>query len=570
MKKCPQCGREYDASMMFCLDDGEELLYGPASDSSDEPKTVILHDTAASGDAATRAQIHATDQTAVLPSGISEIPRSKSFDKRLLYAPLALAVIVVGGFFGYRYFNAASANAPINSIAVLPFENRSGSTDTEYLSDGLADSLIYRLSQLPNLKVSPTSSVMRYKGMAGDAAKVASELGVDSVMTGRLSQAGDNLNISVQLIDVKAGKVLWAEQYERRMSDLLATQREIATTIAQKLELKLAGNDTKGITKKYTDNNEAYQLYLKGRFYWNKRDEESLRKAIEQFKAAADKDPNFALALVGLADSYAVLPYYSVATSSEVLPQAKAFATRALEIDDSLGQAHASLAYVLFQSWAWAEGEKEFRRSIELDPNYGTGHRWFGQLLHSLGRLDEAETEYKRAIELEPLSLVAHNNIAELYIRRGDLSTAVGQYQTALELDPDWYFARMGLAQALSKQGRNAEAITEAERSVELSKRQNIPLGILGEVYARAGRKDDARRILEELKERYENRQGSGLDVARLYSNLGEKDDAFVWLEKELQARNQKMPIWFKIGVFDSLSDDPRYKDVLKGMGVSE
>lgn len=569
MKRCPECRRDYtDDSLLYCLEDGVALIQGSVP-SPDEPQTAILHETAPPSEAATQAHVFTTDQTAILPSGIAELPNVKSFDKRLILVPIAIAVIALGGYLGYRYFNTAGSGA-INSIAVLPFENRSGSGDTEYLSDGLADSLIYRLSQLPNLKVSPTSSVMRYKGLAGDVAKVASELGVDAVMTGRLSQTGDSLNISVQLIDVKAGKVLWAEQYDRKMADLLATQREIATTITQKLELKLAGNEKKGITKKYTDNNEAYQLYLKGRFYWNKRDEENLRKAIEQFKAAADKDPNFALALVGLADSYAVLPYYSTASSGEVLPQAKAFATRALVIDDSLGEAHAALGYVLFQSWAWAEAEKELRRSIELDPNYGTGHRWFGQLLHSLGRLDEAEIEYKRAVELEPLSMIAYNNLAEIYVRTGDLNSAATQFQKALELDPSWYFARMNLAQVLAKQGRNAEAITEAEKSVELSKRENIPLGILGYVYAKAERRSDAQKIIEELTERYKKQQTCGLDIARVYCGLGEKDQVFVWLEKEFQSRNQKMPIWFAIGVFDSLRDDPRYKDLVKRMGLPE
>jgi len=256
--------------MMFCLDDGAELLYGPGKSepgaiatgfSTDEPQTAILHDTSGVNEPATRAQVFTTDQTAVLPSGVAKIP-DKVFDKRLLLAPVDLALIVLGGLFGYRYFSSAATSGTINSVAFLPFEKRSGSADTDYLSDGLADSLIYRLSQLPNLKVSPTSSVMRYKGLTGDAAKVASDLGVDSVMTGRLSQIGDNLNISVQLVDVRAGKVLWAEQYDRKISDLLATQREIATTITQKLQVKPSGEEP-GLTKKNTKNNEAYQAICK-------------------------------------------------------------------------------------------------------------------------------------------------------------------------------------------------------------------------------------------------------------------------------------------------------------------
>jgi TolB-like protein len=286
--------------MSFCLDDGTELLYGPASIDepatailsepgavatgfpTDEPATAILHETAQAAEAQTRAQIHTTEQTAVLPStsaGRSGV-RSR-FDKRLLFAPLVLAAMVPGGFFGYRYF--ISGSDQINSIAVLPFENRSGSADTDYLSDGLAESLIYRLSQLPGLKVSPTNAVLRYKGAQTDISAIANELEVDAVMSGRLTQRGDDLTISVELTDARTRKLIWAERYARKMADLLATQREIATAVTQKLQLQLSGDETRGLTKSYTNDNEAYQLYLKGRFYWNKRTPEGLKSAIEQF-----------------------------------------------------------------------------------------------------------------------------------------------------------------------------------------------------------------------------------------------------------------------------------------------
>src|SRR5262249_40834449 len=299
----------------------------------------------------------------------------------------------------------------IQSIAVLPFENRSGSSDTDYLSDGLADSLIYRLSQLPNLKVSPTSSVMRYKGKETEVAAVAKALQVDAVMSGRLMQRGDDLSISVQLIDARSNKLIWAEQYERKMSDLLATQREIAASIAQKLQLKLAG-DEKGITKKYTNSNEAYQSYLRGRFYWNKRTGESLKKSIEYFNQAIDRDPNFALAYSGLADSYVLFPRYAAGPSQEYFPKAKAAAKRAVEIDDTLAEAHTSLAYVLFNyDWNFAESNREFQRAIELNPNYPTAHEWYGETLRDMGRFDEAIAELKRAQELDPLSLVINSDL---------------------------------------------------------------------------------------------------------------------------------------------------------------
>jgi eukaryotic-like serine/threonine-protein kinase len=513
-------------------------------------------------DQATQILSSSTTAEGITPQGVT-LTKSK-----YLAAGILTLLLAVGGFFGYKYLSPTTTQ--INSIAVLPFENKSSDADSEYLSDGLAESLIYRLSQLPDLKVSPTSSVFRYKGKETDPQIIAKELGVDSVMTGRITQRGENLTISVNLVDTRNGKSLWGEQYERKMSELLTTQREIASEITNKLQLKLSGAGEQKLTKKYTDNNEAYQLYLKGRFYWNKRDEENLRKAIEQFKAAAEKDPNFALAFVGLADCYALLPQYSSATSAEVLPQAKTFATRALEIDDSLSEAHASLGFYHSQSWNWAEAEKSFKRAIELNPSYATARLWFAQYLQSVGRYDEAEIELKRAIELEPLLRIYYVNLAMLYTRKGDLNAAIEQFQRSIELDANWYWLRLSLAFVYIKQGRNGEAIAEAEKGVELSKRQSISLGFLGYIYAKAGRKTDAIKVVEELKERYQKQQTNGLEIAYVYGGLGEKEQAFVWLEKEFQSRNQKLPIWLSLGYFDSLRDDPRYKDLLKRMGLPE
>jgi eukaryotic-like serine/threonine-protein kinase len=478
-----------------------------------------------------------------------------------------LAVILAGAAF--VYLKSAKTDSAIDSIAVLPFENRSNASDTEYLSDGLTESLIYRLSQLPNLKVSPTSSVMHYKGKGTDLKTVASELGVRAVMTGRVAQRGDNLAISVELVDVTNNKSLWGEQYERKMSDLLTTQREIAAAITQKLQLKLSGNET-GLTKKYTVSSEAYQLYLKGRFYLNKRDEPNLRKALEQFKAAVEKDPNYALAFVGLSDSYGLLPYYSSVPSNEVLPQAKGFATRALEIDNSLGEAHASLAYVYRLQWNWDDMEREIKRAIELNPNYSTAHKYYGNYLAGMGRQDEALVEYKRAQELEPLSLIINANLAEAYMSKGDFKTAIEQCQRAIDLDPNWYYVRLLLAFAELKQGNNPEALAEGEKSVELSKRQSSALGVLGYIYAQTGKRGEASALVEELAKRHAAGQANGYDLARVYIGLGDNDKAFTWLEKDFQSRNVTMPGFLNSPPLDSLRDDPRFKDLVKRIGFPE
>ena len=581
MKRCPQCNRvETDEALKFCRVDGATLVSGSGSIGGEAG-------TAKFGSGAGSAEI----ETSMLPhsSTTPEINRSTGPTTALPGTPppattrdlnkpkrrgfviaagvgvaLALIAVVTLGYF-YITRNRTSA---IDSIAVLPFQNKSLDPDADYLSDGLAESLIYRLSQLSNLKVSPTSSVIRYKGKDTDAAKIGSELGVNAVMSGRIVQRGDSLTISIELVDVRSNKLIWGEQYERKMSELLTTQREIAAEIVNKLRLRLSGEGEQKLAKKYTDNNEAYQAYLKGRFYWNKRDEENLRKAIDQFKAAADKDPNFALAYVGLADCYVILPYYSSAPSNEVLPQAKAYAERALEIDDSLGEAHTSLGYVNRLLWNWAEAEKELKRGTELSPNYATAHKFYGNLLNDLWRVDESLAEYKRAQELEPLSLIISINLAEVYLQKGDLKAAAEQCQRAIDLDPNWYYARLQLSLVYIEQGRGAEAVAEAEKSVELSKRQGNALGVLGYVYARTGRRGEAAAIAEELKGRHAKGQANGYDIARVYIGLGEKDQAFVWLEKDVQSRNATMPGLLYLPPLDELRDDSRFKDIARRIGL--
>jgi adenylate cyclase len=567
MKRCPECRRDYyDDSLLYCLEDGVALIQGSVA-SPDDPPTAILHETAAPSEGATRAQIFTADQTAVFPSDTAEVPPPKSFDKRLLLAPIALAVIALGGLSGYRYFNAADTEQ-INSIAVLPFENRSGNSDTDYLSDGLAESLIYRLSQLPNLKVSPANSVFRYKGKNNDVKSIAAEMGVTAVMVGRMSQRGDDLNISVELIDAANNKTLWGEQYDRKSSDLLATQREIAAAIVQKLQLKLSGSDAKGLTKNYTDSNEAYQHYLRGRFYWNKRNAENMRKAIEQFQAAADKDPNYALAYVGLADCYVLSPFYGETKSQDVLTNARAYANRALEIDPSLGEAHASLAYTNYMLWNFAEAEPGFKRAIELNPNYATGHKWYGNFLEDSRRLEESLQQLKKAQELEPLSLIVGENLAEQYLLVGDLNSASAQCTRVMEIDPDHSGIRRALSLIHLKQGRKGEALAEAQKGVELSNRMSLLLANLGFVHAQTGDRNEALKVIKELEDLYSQKRANGSDVAIVYAGLGDKDSAFAWLEKDFKDRVSTLAAWVGFIHFESLQSDPRMVDLRRRMGL--
>jgi adenylate cyclase len=582
MKRCPQCNRvETDESLKFCRADGVTLVsdsssfnseagtaqLGSSPDASEVHTGILPQNTVVNVNRVTAPTTVLPPQAA--PNATSELNKPKRRRTAIIITVIAILVIAaVTAIVVYSYRSRNSSHS-IQSIAVLPFENKSSDADTDYLSDGLADSLIFRLSQLPGMKVSPATSVMRYKGKQTDIAKVASELGVEAIMTGRLLKRGDNLNITVELIDVRDNKSLWGEQYERKMSDLLATQREIASVITQKLQLKLSGNE-KALSKHYTENNEAYQLYLKGRYYWNKRDEENLRKAIDQFKGAADKDPNFALAFVGLADCYAVLPFYSKTLSDEGITQAKAFAERAIEIDDSLGEAHTSLGYANLCLWNWATAEKELKRGIELNPNYATAHKFYANYLSDLGRFDEALAEFKRAQDLEPLSLIISGNLAEVYLTQGNLNAALDQSLRAIELDPNWAYVRQLSAITYLKQGRNAEALAEAEKSVELSKRHSNPLGTLGYVYAQTGRRSEAMAIIEELKPKQAKREAYGLELARIYLGLGDKEQAFAWLEKDFQAHSSTLPSWMFIPPLNSLRDESRFKDLVRRMGIPE
>lgn len=564
MKRCPECRRDYyDDTLSFCLADGTELVYGL---SEGEPATAILHETAAPAEAQTRAQIHTTDHTTVLPSRSGDIvPSGRSWNKWLLLIPALLVVIAVGGYFGYQSF---VPGGEIRSIAVLPFENRSGNADTDYLSDGLAESLIYRLSQLPGLKVSPTNAVLRYKGAQTDIAAIAKELEVDAVMSGRLTQRGDDLTISVELTDARTKKLIWAEQYARKMADLLATQREIATAVTQKLQLQLSGDDTKGLTKTYTNDNEAYQLYLKGRFYWNKRTPESLKTAIEQFKAASEKDPNFALAYVGIADSYMVGIYYTRGKEKEAIPTAKAYVAKALDIDPSLAEAHATMGLVSTYLWEWAEAEKHFKRSIELNPNYPSARHWYSRLLRPMGRFDEAFEQIVLAKKADELSMAISNNVAENLFEKGDVQGAVSETRRGIEIAPTWIQYRT-LAHCYLQLGQRDEAVANARKAVEIvdgSPTQKV----LGYVHAAVGNRTEAVAIVRELESKFAKGEADGRDVAVVYAGLGENDKVFEWLEKDFQSHNTSLVELRSEFAFIPLRSDPRFKDLLKRMGLPE
>jgi serine/threonine protein kinase/Tfp pilus assembly protein PilF len=485
--------------------------------------------------------------------------------KRAVTVVLAGLVLLSLASIAYFFYFARSGIA-IDSIAVLPFVNASADPNADYLSDGISETLINSLTQLQQLRVVARSTAFRYKGKEVDPRAVGRDLNVRAVLMGRVRQTGDSLNIQVDLVDATTGAQLWGQEYDRKISDVVVVKQDIAREVTEKLRLRLSGTEQRQLARRDTANPEAYQLYLKGRYYWNKRTAEGMKRAIEQFQQATDKDPNYALAYVGLADCYLLLEQYAGTPTSETLPKAKAAVLRALQIDDSLAEAHASLAKTYEHSWQFAEAGKEYKRAIELNPNYPTAHHWYSQYLVTTGRLDEALAEIKRAQQLDPLSTVISAAAASTYRQKGDLDAAIEQCKGIIELDPTFRFAHACLGQVYQKQGRYGEAIGEFRKAVEVTERASENLSALGHCYAISGRRSEAMATLKELEEKYAKRESAAFNLAAVYAGLGEKDQAFAWLEKDFQSRSGTLFQITFLPTFDTLRSDPRFADLLRRM----
>jgi TolB-like protein/tetratricopeptide (TPR) repeat protein len=479
-----------------------------------------------------------------------------------------VAVLIVGAVSLFLYLRGRTSSAAIQSIAVMPFVNNSGNPDVEYLSDGMTETLIRNLSQLPNVAVKSRSAVFYYKGKQLLPKKIGEDLGVQAVLIGRVGGHGDNLELNLELVNTKTQDVIWSEQYGRKQADLVSLQKEIAKDVSSKLKPKLSGADETRIAKAGTTDPEAYQAYLKGRYYWNRRTAENIRKAIEQFKTATDRDPNYALAYSGLGDCYVVLNQYAGVPTSETAPQAKAYAERALAIDGQMAEPHATLGSVHRQWWEWSQAENEYKRAIEIDPNYPTAYHWYSLLLKETGRSAEAEPVIKRARELDPMSSVIGINLAELYQEQHKHGESIEVLQKVLELDPSFSAAYEDLAISYVLTGRNTEAIEAIDKALQLSKRSGITLGSVGFVYAAAGKRTEALAVSKELESKYSRKEATGMDLAMIYVALGEKDKVFEWLEKDFQARNGYLQFTRWQVAFEPIRNDPRYTDLLKRMNL--
>jgi len=505
----------------------------------------------------------------------------------LAVAGLIISALAVGSYWLWRPWRNTSSAKSIalstasepstvttpavseKSIAVLPFANLSRDPDNAYFATGIQDEIITRLAKITELKVISCTSTQRFKSAPDDLPAIAKELRVANIMEGSVQRYADQVRVNVQLIKAESDAHLWADTFDRKLTDIFAVESEIARTIAETLQAKLTGEEQKQLNRRDTSNPEAYEFYLKGRYYWEKRTGQNLRKASDQFQQAADKDPNYALAYAGLADCYVLLEDYVGAPASETYPKAKAFAERALQLDNSLAEAHTSLAYAYTNLWQWDQAEEEFKRAIKLSPNYPTAHHWFSLLLLDLGRIDEAMAEIKRAHELDPLSLIIGTTLTYTYLAEGDANSSVAQCKRVIDFDPNFSRAHEYLGLAYLKQQRHSEAIGELQKAVELS-RERRQLRDLGYGYAISGKRTEALNVLKELEGKYEKHEAIAQDLAAVYAGLGEKDQAFAWLAKDFQARSGLLA-WIRWVIpFDSLHSDPRSAELLRRMGIPQ
>ncbi len=493
---------------------------------------------------------------------------SKIMRKRpVIYGGIAALIIllIVGGISLFT-----GRQQVIDSIAVLPLKNLSGDPGQQYLADGMTEALIGELGKISALRrIISSTSVMRYKETDKSLPEIARELNVGAVVEGSVLLVGERVRIMAQLIEARKDRLVWTDSYERDMRNILALQRELARTIAKEIKIAVTPEEEERLAEAHPINPEAHQLYLKGRYMWNKRSGEELKKAIEYFEKAIEKDPDYAMAYAGLADSYLILPGYLPFPPKEANSRAKEAALKALEIDDKLAEAHTSLATVKLNYWEWKDAEKEFKRSIELNPGYATAHHWYAYYLMLVGRHDESIAEIKLAQELDPHSLIINANVGYMLYNARHYDQAIAHYKNRLEMDPDFDVLHNYLGRAYVQNGKYEEAIAEFQEAITFSRRNVNDLSRLGHVYAVSGRGEEAVKIISELEELSKQEYVSPGLIALIYAGLGQKDQAFKLLE-EAYERSDGLNYLKVDPEFDSLRSDPRFTELLKKIGLEK
>ncbi len=464
-----------------------------------------------------------------------------------------------------------SASPVIRSLAVLPLESLSSDASQDYFADGMTDELISDLGQISALRVISRTSVMAYKHARKPLPQIARELNVDAVVEGTVLRSGDQVRITAQLIEASSDKHLWSQSYQGELRDTLALQGKVARAIADQIRINLNSQEQAALKNVRVVNPEAYESYLKGRYFWNKRTADGLKVALAYFNQAIDEDAKYAQSYSGLADTYALLGdwQYAAMTPKEALPKAKAAAIKALELDSALGEAHNSLAFCLDGfDWDFDSAGKEFRRAIELNPGYATAHHWYAWHLSLLGRYDEAIVEMRKAENLDPLSLIINADLAELLVLAHSYDESIRQSRKTIEMDPTFALAHNQLGQAYLQKQMHDEAIAELQKAVQLSAGSPTCIANLARVYAASGKRSEAAKLLSDLKKRSNPGYSHASEIAVIYAALGDKNQAMTWLEKGYEER-------FNPGVllrpgFDPLRSDPRFQDLVRRIGLSQ
>ena len=498
---------------------------------------------------------------------VSEIKRHKRVALLVLATLLAATVAVT--FAAYSRYFAESSETSIRSIAVLPFVNASNNPDAEYLSDGVSESLINSLAQLRGVKVIARSSSFKYKGKDVEPKEVGRALGVAAILTGRVAQRGEDLIIQADLVDTSDGSQIWGEQYKRRLVDILDVQQDIATKISTRLKIELTPDEQRRATKSYTENTEAYQLYLRGRFYWNQRSPEGLKKALDYFRQATEKDPLYAPAYSGMADVYLTFFDYELMSFEETSEKARAAASKALQIDEMLAEAHNSLAHLNLHNWKWADAETEFKRAIELDPGYASAYHWYSLCLTAMGRSDEAVKTMQRAQELDPLSLRINADLGMAMFAARQYTEAIEQERKTLELDPNSRTAFWIRGMAYEQKGQFDEAFQQFQEALKRSPNNPNYLAAMGHAYGVAGKRAEALNVLEQMKALSKQDPVSPFFFALVYTGLGDKESALQWLEKAYEQRSGSIRYLKVEPRLDSIRADPKFADLMRRVGLA-
>ena len=530
-----------------------------------------------------RARSDAPDAGTERPEAVAAVARRtaspagvpKNNVRLIALACLLAAGLGVTGFFLLRArsktvpTSPAPSVAPVKTIAVLPFKSLVAESRDESIEMGMCDALIRRLSGISQLVVRPTSSVVVYNKPGQDPLAIGRELGVNALLDGYVQRSDDRIRVTAQLLRVADGKHLWSGQFDEYFTNIFAVEDSISGQMVEALSLELTGEEQRRVSKHYTENAEAYTLYLKGWYFLNKKTADGLKKSIEKFQQAIEKDPNYALAWAGLAESYSGLPIRAKTPPQDSYQAAKAAAMRALEIDDTIAEAHASLANVKYSyDWDWSGAEGEFKRAIELNPNYLLARQSYTSYLISTGRHEQAISEAKRAQALDPLSLFGNVHLSRIFYFAGRYDEAAGECLKALEMDSNYGVARLFLGKAYKQKGMYKEALAELEKAKDLLGNDSEALSQIGYTYAVWGRRVEAQMVLEELQESSKQSYVSPYHIAMVYAGLGQRDKTFEWLEMAYERREARMNILKYAPEFGGLHSDPRFADLVRRVGL--